>query len=77
MNNTDNWFSLMRSVFKIVGTVIVTLGFATAGQVDTIVTAATSVIGSSITLIGLFMSMWTHTPDEAPKAVTPATPPVA
>lgn len=74
MNNMDNWQSLMRSVFKITGAVIVTLGFANAGTVDAISTAAIEVIGSSVTLVGLFMSIWHHTPDAAPAA---ATPPVA
>jgi hypothetical protein len=70
MNNTDNWQSLLRSTIKIIGAVIVTLGFASAGQVDVISTAVLEFVGAAITIVGLFMSLWHHTPDAAPAATS-------
>lgn len=63
MNNTDNWMSLLRSSIKIIGAVVATLGFASAGQVEAVSTAVITTAGGMITLVGLFLSLWQHTPD--------------
>lgn len=67
MNNTDNWLSLARTALKVVGTIAVTTGVAEAGQVDALTTALLTGVGGIVTAIGIFWSIWEHTPDEAPK----------
>ena len=73
MFNNSNIQSLLRSALKIGGTVIVAFGIANAGQADVLVTAAEAALGAVITLAGLVMSLWEHTPDAVPNT-TPGPP---
>lgn len=72
--NRDNTLSLIRSGLKIFGAIAMTAGLASAGQVDQITAGLLDIIGTSMTLGGLFWSLWHHTPDELPVATRAPTP---
>lgn len=64
--NKDNIQSVARSALKIIGALCVAAGFATAGQIDQITSLVLELVGTVLTLVGLFMSLWKHTPDAPP-----------
>lgn len=69
--NKDNTLSLARSALKIVGAMAIAMGYASTGQVDQITTGLFEMIGTAMTLGGLFWSLWHHTPDEVPASSAP------
>jgi hypothetical protein len=64
--NRDNVMSLVRSGLKIVGMLVVSAGFANADTTGQIVAQIEILVGTVMTLAGLFMSFWEHTPDAPP-----------
>lgn len=59
----DNVLSLVRSGLKIVGALCLTIGIGNAGQLDAIAAGVLDIVGTGMTLAGLFWSLWHHTPD--------------
>lgn len=64
--NRDNVLSLTRSALKIVGALAISMGFATSDQAGEIASQLEILVGTVMTLAGLFMSFWEHTPDAPP-----------
>lgn len=64
--NTDNAMSLVRSVLKIGGALAISAGFSDSEHIGAITSNLEVLIGTAMTLIGLVMSLWEHTPDEIP-----------
>lgn len=64
--NRDNVMSLVRSGLKIVGMLVVTTGFSDADTTNQIASQIEILVGTIMTLAGLFMSLWEHTPDAPP-----------
>lgn len=67
IKNKDVWLSHLRSVLKIAGTAIAAFGLAEAEALGPLIDAIVVAVGAVITAVGMFMSVWEHTPDEAPK----------
>lgn len=62
----ENILSLARSALKIVGALLLTFGVGTAGQVDALGAGVVDIVGTVLTLSGIFWSLWNHTPDGEP-----------
>lgn len=74
LTNKANVMSIVRSALKIVGALAIASGFADADQTGAITSNIEVLVGTIMTLVGLFMSLWEHTPDEAtapPKSIVP------
>lgn len=63
--NSDNWLSLERSAWKMVGAVLMTVGVfdaTTLGTIGPLLDSVTTGAGAVVTLVGLFKSFWHHSP---------------
>lgn len=63
--NTDNWLSIERSAYKIVGAALMTFGLIDAsmlGKFGPLLDTITAGAGALAQAVGLFKSFWHHSP---------------
>lgn len=68
LKNQELWMSHIRSALKVGGAVAVAFGVAEVDQIEPLIAAVITASGAVMTAIGIFMSIWDHTPDAAPEA---------
>lgn len=78
MNNLI-WGAVLRSLVTVAGTAATATGVATSGEVSSIVTNGTTLLGAVSTLVAVGWGIWTRTTTQQvkmtnslPKVVTPA-----